>query len=54
MYLSHYQDDVSGDERIWTLDDPKEEAALFRKGVAGIFTDDFVTMTALRDELTVN
>ncbi|WP_204120409.1 MULTISPECIES: glycerophosphodiester phosphodiesterase family protein [Levilactobacillus] len=54
LHLSHYQDDVPGDERIWTVDDPKEAAALFRKGVAGIFTDDFVTMTALRDELTVD
>jgi len=54
LHLSHYQDDVPGDERIWTVDDPKEATALFRKGVAGIFTDDFVTMTALRDELTVD
>jgi len=54
LHLSLYQADVPVAERIWTVDDPALAKELFRKGVAGIFTDDFVTMTALRDELAVN
>ncbi|MFC6274068.1 glycerophosphodiester phosphodiesterase family protein [Levilactobacillus tangyuanensis] len=51
LHLSRYQDDVPVAERIWTVDDPKLAQQLFEKHIAGIFTDDFVTMTALRDRL---
>lgn len=51
LHLSHYQADVPVAERIWTVDKPDVAKELFEKHVAGIFTDDFVTMTALRDQL---
>jgi len=50
LHLSHYQDDVPVAERIWTVDDPALAEKLFAKHVAGIFTDDFVGMTRLRDQ----
>ncbi|TGD17950.1 glycerophosphodiester phosphodiesterase [Levilactobacillus suantsaiihabitans] len=53
LHLSHYQADVPVAERIWTVDDPALAKQLFQDGVAGIFTDDFVAMTALRDEVMV-
>lgn len=51
LHLNHYQADVPVAERIWTVDDPQQATELFQKGVAGIFTDDFVTMTELRDQV---
>ncbi|HIW72088.1 MAG TPA: glycerophosphodiester phosphodiesterase [Candidatus Levilactobacillus faecigallinarum] len=49
LHLNHYQAGVPVAERIWTVDRPELAKQLFQQHVAGIFTDDFVTMTALRD-----
>ena len=51
LHLSHYQADVPVAERIWTVDKPELAKELFQKHVAGIFTDDFITMMRLRQEL---
>jgi len=51
LHLSHYQGNVPVVERIWTVDTVKQATKLFNEHVAGIFTDDFVTMTALKKSL---
>ena len=51
LHLSHYQDGVPVVERIWTVDSVRQAKRLFQDHVAGIFTDDFVTMMALKREL---
>lgn len=51
LHLSHYQDDIPVVERIWTVDSVKQATKLFTDRVAGIFTDDFVTMTALKQKI---
>lgn len=51
LHLKHYQADIPVTERIWTVDEPAEAYELFRQQVAGIFTDDFMTMTRLRDRM---
>ncbi|MDT6979681.1 glycerophosphodiester phosphodiesterase family protein [Levilactobacillus zymae] len=51
LHLSHYQDDIPVVERIWTVDSVKQATKLFNDHVAGIFTDDFETMMALKQQL---
>lgn len=51
LHLAHYQAGTTVPERIWTVDQPATAQKLFEQNVAGIFTNDFVTMTALRDQL---
>lgn len=43
LHLKHYQKLTGGmPQRIWTVDDPSEERKLLKKGVAGIFTNNFL------------
>ncbi|QMU08895.1 glycerophosphodiester phosphodiesterase [Levilactobacillus suantsaii] len=51
LHLSHYQDDIPVVERIWTVDSVEQATQLFEDQVAGIFTDDFETMMALKQRL---
>lgn len=41
LHLSHYQPLANVDERIWTVDDPKDQKKLLADHVAGIITDNF-------------
>ncbi|MDT6980537.1 glycerophosphodiester phosphodiesterase family protein [Levilactobacillus zymae] len=50
LHLRHYQH-AAVTERIWTVDDPRLACELFAQPVAGIFTDDFMTMRRLRDRV---
>jgi len=51
LHLHHFQSQESVTERIWTVDNPVVAADLMEQGVAGIFTDDFVTMMQVKRQL---
>ncbi|NLR10380.1 MULTISPECIES: glycerophosphodiester phosphodiesterase family protein [Lactobacillaceae] len=51
LHLSHFQSGVPVAERIWTVDNPTIAADLMRRHVAGIFTDDFVTMMQVKRQI---
>lgn len=51
LHLSHFQSGVPVAERIWTVDNPTIAADLMRRHVAGIFTDDFVTMMQVKQRM---
>ncbi|MEJ6401188.1 glycerophosphodiester phosphodiesterase [Nicoliella lavandulae] len=41
LHPGYYIDGLADHERIWTIDDAKEQQKLFQAGVLGIFTNDF-------------
>lgn len=51
FHLNHYQADLKLPQRIWTIDDPDAQAALFQKKVAAIITNNFVTAQMIRASL---
>lgn len=50
LHLKHYQSDMTGTQRIWTVNRRGPAIKLFKQQVAGIFTDDFVQMMQIRDQ----
>lgn len=54
LHLKHYQAEAGQNQRVWTVNQVELAAELFQRQVAGIFTDDFVQMTDLRNQLVTN
>ncbi|MEK1476337.1 glycerophosphodiester phosphodiesterase [Limosilactobacillus fermentum] len=50
IHPHHYLAGATVPQRIWTVNDPAVQADLFRRGVAGIFTDDFERAQQVREE----
>ncbi|MBW1606225.1 glycerophosphodiester phosphodiesterase family protein [Lactobacillus sp. Sy-1] len=51
LHPGYYIPGLESHERIWTIDDPKEQEKLFKAGVAGIFTNDFVSAEDLKNQI---
>ncbi|UQS86237.1 glycerophosphodiester phosphodiesterase (plasmid) [Nicoliella spurrieriana] len=51
LHPGYYIPGFEDHERIWTVDDQKEQAKLFQAGVAGIFTNDFISAEKLKQQL---
>ncbi len=49
LHLSHYQPLPNVAERIWTVDDPKDQKKLLADHVAGIITDNFEQAVRLKN-----
>lgn len=51
LHLNHYQPVGQFAERIWTVNSRYQITSMFKRGVTGIFTDDFEKAMQIRDQV---